>query len=313
MEVVEGFVFIAGGGRFGSLAAKFFEQRGDVKVLLVDVRQDCPARRYAGLIAASLDCLDFRRGVNMLVSDAVEALTELLERGVVPELVVPTVPGHFAGKVFKNCLERRGFTVAPSKRLLEEALRRLPRDVELYVDEASSVIVCSYMPFDKRCKTPCPQPAVCPVTKRRREKPMFDLLRGAADADVVFILRSTLLTANVGAFSGRELVEALDECVRRGGCTAAVGTACKCHGIINFFEVGRQTETKKTNTHTSQRRQTVPREQSGCSSTQPTMANSSINLPSSILLRVRLSAWGIDGLPSSIHSAIILPVTGPSM
>jgi len=240
VEIIEGFVFIAGGGRFGTLAAENFKQKRDVKALLVDVRRDCPARRHVGLIVTSLDGLDFRRGVNMLVSDAVEALIELLDRGVVPELVVPAVPGHFAGRVFKNYLEKRGFTVVPSKHLLEAALRRLPKDIELYVDEVTSVIVCSYMPSDKKCKTPCPQPTVCPITKRWKEKPMFDLLREAVNADIVFILRSTLLTANVGAFLGRELMEAIDECVRRGSCTAAVGTACECHGIVNFFKVSRQ-------------------------------------------------------------------------
>ena len=237
MEVVEDFVFIAGGGRFGSLATKFFKQRRDVKALLVDVRRNCPAYRHVGFVATSLDDLDFRRGVNMLVSDAVEALTELLERGAVPELVVPAIPGHFAGKVFKNYLERRGFTVAPSRLLLKEALRRLPKDIALYADEDQSVIVCSYMPFDRECKIPCPQPTVCPVTRRRREKAMFKLLREAVDADIVSILRSTLLTENVGAFSGKELMETLDKCVERVDCTTAIGTACKCHGIVNLFKV----------------------------------------------------------------------------
>jgi len=237
MEVVKGLVFIAGGGRFGSLAAKFFKQRRDMKALLVDVRQNCLAYRHVGFVATSLDNLDFRRGVNMLVSDAVEALTELLERGAVPELVVPAIPGHFAGKVFKNYLERRGFTVAPSGSLLKETLRRLPKDIELYADEDQSVIVCSYMPFNRKCKIPCSQPTVCPVTKRQREKAMFELLREAVDADIVSILRSTLLTANVGAFSGKELIETLDECVKRMDCTIAIGTACRCHGIVNLFRV----------------------------------------------------------------------------
>lgn len=100
-------MFIAGGGWFGALAAENFKQKRDVKALLVDVRRDYPARRHVGLIVTSFDSLDFRRGVNMLVSDAVEVLIELLNRGVVPELVVPAVPGHFAGRVFRNYLKKR--------------------------------------------------------------------------------------------------------------------------------------------------------------------------------------------------------------
>jgi len=237
MKVAKGFVFIAGGGRFGSLAAELFKRRSDVETLLVDIRDDCPARRHVALVATSLDDLDFRKGVNMLVSDAVGTLVRLLDMGVVPEIVIPAIPGHFAGKVFKNCMERRGFTVTPSNSLLKEALGRLPEDVELYIDEGASVMVCSYMPFDKRCKTPCWQPMVCPVTGRRKERAMFELLREAVNADTVSILRSTQLTPNVGTFSGEELMETVDKCVRMGSCAVAIGTACSCHGIVNFFKV----------------------------------------------------------------------------
>ena len=232
------FVLIAGGGYFGTIAAKFFRGRKDVKVLLTDINASCPASEYIDFRAASLDELDFSKGTNMLVADAVEVFVDLLGRGMVPELVVPAIPGHFAGKALKRYLERNGFTVRPSKNLLEHVRRKLPENLAIHMDENDAVIVCSYMPFDKRCKVPCSQPRICPVTKRRKERAMYDLLSDAASgAGVNRILRSSLVTENVGAFEGEKLLEAIDECVKRGSCTVAIGTACRCHGIVNLFEV----------------------------------------------------------------------------
>ncbi|RLG02569.1 MAG: hypothetical protein DRN61_06245 [Thaumarchaeota archaeon] len=234
-----GFVFVAGGGRFGASVIRFFKESG-VKTLVVDVNANCSAREHVDFVAENLEGLDFSKGVNMIIADAVDVLIELLSRGVIPEHIVPTMPGHFAGKILKNYLERKGFTITPSIPLLRGAFRKLPKDLAVLVDEINSVIICSYMPFDKKCKTPCVQPTVCPVTGRRKERAMFEILREAAGAaNIVCILQSKLIAENIGAFSGEELVKTLSECVRRSNYTIAIGTACKCHGIINFFEVKR--------------------------------------------------------------------------
>jgi len=233
------FVFIAGGGYFGTNAVRFYKARRDMNVLFSDIDVNCPAGKYADLVIQSLDELDFSKGVNMIVADAAEVLTELFARRTIPELIIPAVPGHFAAKALKNYLERNGLKVSPFKDPLENVYRELSsRGLAISVDKANSVIVCSYMPFDLKCKVPCPQPEICPVTKRRKEKAMYELLNEIVkNVDVAYILHSSLITKNVGGFKGKELLEVVNECLRRKHCSLMIGTACRCHGIVNFLKI----------------------------------------------------------------------------
>ncbi len=236
-------VFIAGGGAFGSRALNDVckTMRG-ARVLVADVDESCPAR---GLVDAVLREGELsEEGLKafesmLVVGDAAKVLSKALRMGFKPEVVVPAIPKHFAADFLRRELEAQGRRVSPKPLALEEALRSFPRDLVLGASAESAMFTSSYMPPRSKCNVPCSQPSVCPVTGRFKPRPMFELMRVALrSADAALVLE----TKRMGDFSGGFYFDELWGFVKevgavRGDLTLAVATACRCHGVANFFEV----------------------------------------------------------------------------
>lgn len=201
--------------------------------MVVDPDPSAPARQ----ISPSTEDLEFVEG------DGVEFTLSHL-RDLKPDLVIPTIPRHLAGALVKGRLEGRGLVVEGEGGIRAlKVLERLPLEVNRRLDVEREVAILSYMPFESRCREGCiPPRGFCPPSKIKRPQDLHVLLEGAFEGlfDAHRVLVSRQLGAGFGGFLGEDLAGLLGwaDGLSVGG--VAVGTACTCHGVANFFRV-RQT------------------------------------------------------------------------
>jgi len=241
----ESSIFIAGGGTFGSRALIDVRKAVEcAKVLVADVDEGCPARgpveavvREEELSEGALEAVKSM----LVIGDAASVLSKALRIGFRPKIVVPAIPRHFAAEFLRRELEARGHRVLPAPRALEGALMSFPKDLVLSASAESATFTSSYMPPQSRCAVPCAQPNICPVTGRFKPKPMFELIRSSMrSADVALVLEIRRIGEAVGGFDFHELwsfIREVEAGAAKEGLVVAIATACKCHGVANFFEV----------------------------------------------------------------------------
>jgi len=235
--------FVAGGGRYGSGALKFFLKTPEWKAVICDENEKCEAShlvRTSTKLSGVNDVLGMTQP-RLIIGDAVETLTQLLLQGIVPDVVVPCVPFHFAAKVLTSYLTHKTLCVQPLVQPLKEAFEESQlQGIEYRIDDRHALAVASKMPFNLRCAAGCNQPQICPVTKKELRKPMYDVIADLLKLTKVKftkVLRSHLLSSNVGGFSGEELKRSLDFTAMDKPRTLALATSCSCHAVINAFRI----------------------------------------------------------------------------
>jgi hypothetical protein len=234
---------IAGGGKYGSGALKYFLKQRDWKVVVCD--QDSHSLASA-LVKTKVEFAKLGhpiqiRDPTLIIADAVEVAVRFLTDGIVPKIIIPCVPFHFAGKVLTSYMTSKGLHVRPSFELLEQAFEEARLvGIEYKLNQENALVVASKMPFNMQCAPGCQQPSACPVTGRKLSKPMYQLMNETlnhAKVDIVKVLRSRLIARNIGGFSGEELKQTIDLCVKSKPCTIAIATSCGCHAVANVFRI----------------------------------------------------------------------------
>lgn len=233
-------VVIAGGGRFGSLAASHCIANGS-RVLIIDSDPGCDAARLCDSVWISWDSLG-PGDAAFLECDAVEGVLDLLDDG--PDLLAPCIPGHLAAFVLEGGLKRAGRASGPDGESLKVAAGALDPSVIVRIDTTSGTLVASFMPQGMLCAEGCPQDSgECPVTGRDRAVSMHGLLQEAcaSAAERSTVLKSLQLGEGVGGFLFRPLRELVRDAVE-GDCHRKMGvvTACDCHGVITLYEISDQ-------------------------------------------------------------------------
>ena len=237
-------VFIAGGGYFGSIAVKSLKEM-KARIVVADVDENCRAGECVDKAINTPTMVSPSDGeAYLVVYDCVNYLIEMFRGGVMPDIIVPAVPGNFIGRFFKSYLESEGFNVNPDSSSISMVLRNnVLNDVIIDVNTENCVIVVSYMLKGFKCRTPCIQPKTCPVTGRTKKTPMYLLLEQAIDnISYPKIFQSHLINPNIGGIRGEIIYTFLNEFISSYESKVAIGAACKCHGIVNFFKISRQTQ-----------------------------------------------------------------------
>jgi len=237
-------IFVAGGGFHGAKAVRMLKDRDTIVV--ADINGECRAKKYVEYTIRSIDHLPcIKYGSVLVIGDAPELFIKMIARNIIPEIVVPAIPRHFAGEVFKLFLESRGYVVKPYSGDINEALFLFKMyGVHVKDDANEGVVVASYMPLTLKCNLGCQEPYRCPVTGRIKPMPLHQLMYAAfskvADNTIVFISR--LIAEGVGGFSGHLLYNTLKELADFYGdsFSTAIATACSCHGVANLFSIERQ-------------------------------------------------------------------------
>ena len=145
------------------------------------------------------------------------------------DMLVPAIPIHVAAGWLTEKMERQGF-VARKIPIPDDWLAALPHAMrgangQAYVSHA-----------DFWCPDNCPEPKDrCSHTGRPRPADMFRLLAELKFNDILpVVLRSHQLLPGVGGIYPADLWQALDVIRSNDHKPLMIGTACRCHGVVDF-------------------------------------------------------------------------------
>lgn len=235
--------FIAGGGKYGSGALQYLLKQPNWKTVVCDENNDCQS---SSLLRTSVKLEELEHPIQiknstLILGNAVDAATQFMADGIIPDTIIPCVPFHFAAKVLTSYLTNKGLKVQPDFKPLMRAFEKARIEGADYkLDQHSALVLASKMPFDQLCAPACEQPRICPVTGRRLMRPMYQLIDetlNRAAVDKVKVLRSRLIAPNTGGFQGGEFKGFLDLCEKLEPCTIAIATSCSCHAVANVFRI----------------------------------------------------------------------------
>lgn len=211
-------IVVAGGGRFGSRAVIKLKDTAE-KITVVDINPNCHASKMSG--------------IDFVVRDAPRYIAELMVNNIVPDYIVPCIPGNLVARIFIEYLSLLGFRIAVDEEGFINALSKIGKDIIIIADKSSATIVASHAK-GFLCPTNCRPLEVCPISNKAI-RPLYSILDFGVKGRI-FISR--ILVNGVGGISGREIYEELSlRSKMRPGSPLYIGTACECHGIVSFMRI----------------------------------------------------------------------------
>ena len=211
-------ILIFGGGKYGTKALKFAKKKKAEKIFVMDRNPLCQAREFLS-----------KEEFLLLEGNTILNLITKLK----PDFIIPAMPGHTMGRLFKET-----FDLKPFPEVLSSVVKYLPQSLIAREDKSTSTLVLSYMPKEKTCIENCiPPDGYCHLTKELRPAPIYALLNYAifGKFDISRIFVSEQISAGLGGIRTKTILEFLDKIKKETHRTLAIGTACQCHGILNLF------------------------------------------------------------------------------
>jgi len=199
---------VIGGGAYGAACTRYALGLGH-RCVVVDPDPACRATEI-------FDTGGVDAGVKIIAGGIAEALSLILSSH--PVRIFPTAPIHVCAALVAEETGMAAAEIAP-------ILSRIPPDLIVSSDRGS--VTVSYN-RDGWCLPSCAAPAICPVTGRRRDVPLFQVLREALPDAA--ILESVQCAPGIGALSGPEVLALLEQAAHAE--QIVVGTACRCHGVV---------------------------------------------------------------------------------
>ncbi|MEE4239925.1 MAG: hypothetical protein V2I36_00550, partial [Desulfopila sp.] len=124
--------------------------------------------------------------------------------------------------------------------LPDNLLERLPHPLRQGPDSA----VVSHADF--LCPSHCREPDdICSYTRRRRPPALHRLLEENSCIFTPLILKSRQFSGGTGGFFPADLWDLHDRALSHLNTPLLIGTACKCHGIIDGIAINRPTQAMK--------------------------------------------------------------------
>ena len=206
-------IWIVGGGKFGRQAAESLLRRGvDNHIVLIDTTAH----------------LVLPQRIEYVCGDGVSWLTGQLTPDAEVGAIIPALPLHLAAEWLKKRLFLDGFTVAAVD-LPDQLLHLFPNPVRLNGSQA----VISHADF--LCPPHCSEPEEnCSFTGQPRPPALHTLLEQSSCTPFTpLICTSRQFFAGAGGFLPADLWQLRRRAISHLGIPLLIGTACKCHGIID--------------------------------------------------------------------------------
>ena len=163
--------------------------------------------------------------IRTVVCDGQTFLRQFLLSGEPVDYIIPAVPYHLAFETILSCLKPLG-----AKRTEIPSLQGLPSPTQGKTGNLYTSLA------DFLCPDNCPEPPqYCTVTRKKRSKPLFEILselKGPFDSNVI---RSWQLGLGVGGIQPEALVNLIERIKKRRGSNRPflISTACRCHGVTS--------------------------------------------------------------------------------
>lgn len=166
--------------------------------------------------------------VTCVEDDGVAWLARHFSKNATVSRIIPALPLHLAVEWFKAVLTRHSIAFQ-CVQLSDSLLRRLPHPIR----QSDSQAVISHADF--LCPANCREPdTICTVTRKPRPQPLFHLVQDLEHAPFVpVVMRSRQFAPGVGGFFPEDLDHFFQEALSRRQTPLLMGTACKCHGIVD--------------------------------------------------------------------------------
>lgn len=209
-------IWIIGAGQFGHIAFQRLSAAGNGRhFVLVD-----PVEEKLLRCKGPTSTLE--------ISDGIEFLAISLQKGRIPDWIIPALPVHLAAEWL---LLHLGPQRLKRVRLPSELTKLVPNpfpgpEGNLYVSHA-----------DFRCPPDCDEPRdICTITRNMRQQNMYDFL-GSLNLKPFkpLNIRSHQLGPGIGGYRIEQLFEMRKNVVQATG-PFLLSTACRCHGVITGLE-----------------------------------------------------------------------------
>src|SRR4030043_686520 len=204
---------IIGCGHFGSRAAKqLLKKKSHPKIIAVDKNHNA-VRKLS------------HRPVETIVDDGLSYLNQFLSEGQTANYLIPSVPFHLSFEFI--LLRLKPFGVRRAK---APSLSGLPNPVKGKTGDLYTSLA------DFLCPEDCPEPSrYCTVTRRKREKPLYDILRALKGPFESRVIISQPLAIGVGGFQPKELLALLEDVKKQKNSRdlILISTASRCHGVTS--------------------------------------------------------------------------------
>ena len=169
-----------------------------------------------------------RLPIETIVGNGLSYLNRFLSEGRGVDYIIPAAPFHLAYEFILRRLKPYG-----AKRVKVPMVKGLPNPVlgktgDLYTSLADSL-----------CPEDCPGPAqYCTVTRRKREKPLYQILKdlnGPFESEVII---SQQLSPGVGGFRLKAVLALSGEIEKRKNSRRLIliSTASRCHGVTSALK-----------------------------------------------------------------------------
>ncbi|HKJ64605.1 MAG TPA: hypothetical protein VJ969_04340 [Desulfopila sp.] len=210
--------WIIGAGKFGRRAVAALQKHGASEITVVD-------RHLPPGLPDSVETFE---------NDGLHWLSNRLTANGVEEdtLIIPALPLHLAAEWLALHLQEYGLPLSRPP-LAETFLENLPNALRLSASSAA----LSHATF--LCPPNCCEPQkTCTATGRPRPRPLYRLLKEeTVEHYRPLIIRSRQIAAGVGGFRAAELWRIYRLALSFTGSPLLIGTACKCHGIIDSLTI----------------------------------------------------------------------------
>jgi TrkA-N domain len=207
---------IIGCGHFGSRAAnQLLKKKSHPKITAVDKNPEV-VKRLSHL------------PIETVVDDGLPYLNQFLTEGQTAHHIIPCVPFHLAFEFILLRLKPLGARRARIPTLSGLPNSEMGKTGDLYTSLAEFL-----------CPEDCPEPSrYCTVTRKKREKPLYDLLRNLKGAFESRVIISQPLAIGVGGFQPKTLLTLLDEVKKLKNLARPVliSTASRCHAVTSALK-----------------------------------------------------------------------------
>jgi len=210
---VPGVFWILGGGQFGHRAVELLRKASPRAVICVVEK-----RRILG----------FPHDIEVVRADGIEWLVENFTPESAVTRIIPALPVHLAAAWLKIKLSDQQ-SEACSVEIPQGVVDQLPNLIRLN-DSAVTTSVADFL-----CPPHCSEPdEYCSYTGKRRALPLYDFLE-SMECGIFeqLIVRSRQFAPGVGGFFPNDLWNLLEKARLKAEIPLLIGTACKCHGIID--------------------------------------------------------------------------------
>jgi len=203
---------IIGCGRFGSRAIETLLRKDHRAAIIVVDKDEKPLEKVSSF------------HVERIEGDGISFLNQSLKKGG-DTYIIPAVPFHLAFEYILSQLKPLG-----AKRRKVSDITGLPNPMKGKSGDLYTSIA------DFLCPEDCPEPAqYCTVTKERRQKPLFQILKDLEGPFESKVIRSKQLGLGVGGYLPGDLLKIVRE-IKKGGAPdhlILISTACRCHAVIS--------------------------------------------------------------------------------